>query len=67
MTSKSSRVLLGAIKGRFIMTINDRPEIRDMFSQFMVTPVELSYRVAGKPTPARELIVTSHNPGLTAD
>ena len=53
------RGLLEAAKGRFIMTINDRPETREMFAQFTLHPVELRYHVSGSPTPAKELIITS--------
>lgn len=52
------RALLEAIKGRFIMSINDHPEIREMFKGFVITPVRLNYRVGGDVTPARELIIS---------
>lgn len=51
------RDLLEAIEGRFIMSINDTPEIRDIFAGFTIEPVELNYRLSGKVTPARELII----------
>ena len=50
---------LRQIKGRFILSINDRPEIRQIFGEFSIEPVELNYRLSGKVTPARELIVSS--------
>lgn len=50
--------LLEAIEGRFIMTINDTPAIRDLFARFTIEPVELNYRLSGKVTPARELIIS---------
>jgi DNA adenine methylase len=56
-----ARILVG-IKGRFIMTLNDRPEVRELFEHFDMHPVGLSYRLSGRPTPARELIITT--PGL---
>lgn len=52
------RVLLGGLKGRFVMSINDTPSIRETFAQFHLEPVSLSYRLSGRPTPARELIIT---------
>lgn len=55
------RGLLGAIEGRFIMTINDRPQIREMFAGFTIEPVDLLYRLSGAATPAKELIITSPN------
>ncbi|MGV1823773.1 hypothetical protein [Agrobacterium vitis] len=53
-------VLAGRLKslhGRFILSINDRPEIREIFACFSVEGAELSYSVSGgKGTEARELI-----------
>ena len=50
---------LAGIKGRFILSINDRPEVRALFGRFQIEPVELLYRVSGKPTEAAELIVSN--------
>ena len=50
---------LASLKGRFILTINDRPETRAMFSRFEVRGVDLFYRVSGGATPARELIISN--------
>jgi DNA adenine methylase len=50
--------LLRAIQGRFILSINDRPEVRAIFAGFMIEEVTLSYRISGASTPARELIIT---------
>lgn len=49
--------LLRALHGRFIMSINDVPEIRELFAWATIEPVELNYRVSGKVTAARELII----------
>jgi DNA adenine methylase len=52
--------LLEGLQGRFILTINDRPETRALYAgRFAVEPVELTYRRAGPPTVGRELIVRS--------
>lgn len=53
------RNLLAGLKGRFVMTINDRPETRDLFAAFDIKPVELLYRLSGEATPARELVIAS--------
>lgn len=50
---------LASIKGRFILSINDRPEVRELFGGFTLEPVGLFYRVSGKPTDAAELIVSN--------
>ena len=51
---------LGRLRGRFILSINDVPEIREAFADFDMRQVELLYTVAGgKGRPAKELIITS--------
>ncbi|QQQ19660.1 DNA adenine methylase [Brevundimonas vitis] len=52
---------LEAVQGRFILTINDRPETRALFAgqAFHIEPVGVTYRLSGAPTEARELIITS--------
>ncbi|WP_048646613.1 DNA adenine methylase [Nitratireductor soli] len=56
---------LARLKGRFILSINDRPEVRAIFAGFAIEAVTLTYSIAGgRGTPARELIITntrSHN------
>ena len=52
------RTLLEGLQGRFILTINDRPEVRTIFADFDIEAVELTYRLSGPPTKARELIIT---------
>lgn len=52
------RDLLGSIQGRFILSINDTPEIRAIFAGFEIEEVTLNYRLSGGVTPARELIVS---------
>lgn len=50
--------LLEGLQGRFILSINDTPEIREIFGRFAIEEVTLNYRLSGKVTPARELIVS---------
>ena len=50
--------LLGRLKGRFVLSINDVPQVRELFGGFALEPVELNYTITkGAATPARELIV----------
>jgi DNA adenine methylase len=51
--------VLAQLQGRFVLSINDTPEIRAMFGRFKSAPVDLTYRISGAPTAAKELIVTS--------
>jgi DNA adenine methylase len=53
--------LLSGIKGRFILSINDHPEIRATFAQFHLEPVQVGYSIGGGNKQAKfgELIVTA--------
>lgn len=50
--------LLQGIKGRFILTINASPKMREIFARFSCEEVGLNYRIGGAPTPACELVLT---------
>lgn len=54
---------LRQLKGRFVLSINDVPEVRDIFSPFEVESVHLTYTVAGgnNSVSATELIVRGWN------
>lgn len=52
------RDLLSGLQGRFILSINDKPEIREIFHGFEIEEVALNYRLSGKVTPARELVIS---------
>jgi DNA adenine methylase len=49
---------LRALKGRFILTLNDVPEVRRIFSWASIEAVRLTYTTAGRPTEGREVIIT---------
>ena len=52
--------LLERLKGRFILSLNDRPEVREIFSAFRQIPVALKYSVSSqRSTDAAELIITN--------
>lgn len=54
--------LLANIKGKFILTVNDAPEMRSVFAGFDIEAAELTYTVNGEnPKRVTELIVTSKN------
>ncbi len=49
---------LTTIKGRFLLSINDVPEIREIFKGCQILPIELNYSIAGGAgTKAKELII----------
>ncbi|SDG01710.1 DNA adenine methylase, partial [Rhodobacter capsulatus] len=47
------------LKGRFLLSINDVPEIREIFSWAEIEPVRTTYSIAGKgqSIPAAELLI----------
>jgi DNA adenine methylase len=50
--------VLGKVKGKWIMSINDEPEIREIFSAFSIETVTLSYSAPNGPRPeGREPLV----------
>ncbi|WP_375699794.1 hypothetical protein [Pseudophaeobacter sp. TrK17] len=56
---------LGAIRGKFILSINDCPEIRALFAGFEFEQVRLKYTVAaGGATEATELIISNFEPRI---
>lgn len=52
--------VLRGVQGRFIMSINDRPEVREIFEGFSLAEVSTSYSVSGggRSGNAAELIIT---------
>jgi DNA adenine methylase len=59
---KMATVLAG-IHSRFILSINDHPDIREVFKGFTIKPVTLNYSVSkGKQTLGKELLVTNYQP-----
>ncbi|CAN5506261.1 DNA adenine methylase [soil metagenome] len=51
-------IILSALQGRFILSINDTPFIRATFAGFALEEVGVTYQLSGKATAARELIVS---------
>ena len=43
------REMLGRLKGKFLLTLNDLPPVRDLFSGFHQKPISLSYSAANLP------------------
>lgn len=52
------RGLLVGLQGRFILSLNDTPEVRKMFAGFDIEEVALHYGVGGGQRPAREVIIS---------
>jgi DNA adenine methylase len=53
------RGLLEGLEGSFIMTLNDCPQAREMFGQFVIQPVELHYTLSSGARAVKELVISS--------
>ncbi len=53
--------LLGHLKGRFILPLNDRAEVRETFARFRLEPIQTTYTIVGqgRAKRARELLITA--------
>lgn len=51
--------VLSALKGRFVLSINDVPDVRAVFFRFSITSVQTTYTVGSAARPAAELIITN--------
>ncbi|MET3589957.1 hypothetical protein ABID23_001049, partial [Bartonella silvatica] len=52
--------LLAQLKRKFLLSLNDVPEIRKIFSQFKIKEVNTSYTCSSNnPTPAQEVIISN--------
>jgi DNA adenine methylase len=52
---------LRSLQGRFIITVNDIPELRAMFDWAQIETAGLTYSVGSQNgKPAREIIITNH-------
>ena len=55
---------LGAIKGRFLLSINDTPGVRAVFAGFAMREFETTYTVgAGAASKAAELLISNYPVG----
>jgi DNA adenine methylase len=50
--------LLGKIKGRFILSLNDVPAVWEIFDRFTIEAVSLNYRLSGGVTEASEVLIS---------
>lgn len=50
---------LAALKGRFLLSLNDHLDVRRIFAGFAVVGVDLTYSICGAAVPASELIISN--------
>jgi DNA adenine methylase len=54
---------LARLKGRFILSLNDRPEVRQTFTAFHIQRIELAYTAQAKPGRRYgEVLITNFEP-----
>lgn len=51
--------MLAGIRGRFILSLNDHPEVRRIFARFDMEAVGTTYSTGMQPAAARELIISN--------
>ncbi len=59
---------LETIKGRFIVSLNDRPEVREIFAAFKILDVPLTYTIGGgEGKPVSEVIIMDRKEPVVAN
>lgn len=51
---------LGGIKGKFLLSLNDTPEVREIFAQFIIEPVSVRYSCGTTKTVAKEVLIRNY-------
>lgn len=51
--------VLQGLRGRFILSINDCTEARNLFGRWKMLQASLNWSVGGQPTAAKEIIITN--------
>lgn len=51
---------LSKIKGKFLLSLNDTPEVRQIFSKFIIEGVSVTYSCSKKSTKAKEVLIRNY-------
>ncbi len=57
---------LHRISGKFLLSLDDRPEVRNLFSSWSLLPVELTYTARTKAKRYGELLISNFEPGAAS-
>lgn len=60
------RARLRSLAGAFILTLNDRPEVREFFAEFTIEAVAFRYSLSRKHNDGCELVITNRPDALAA-
>ncbi len=56
--------MLAGLRGHFVMSLNDHPEVRRLFAAFQIEAVETTYSIsAGAASRVREVVISNAPPG----
>lgn len=61
------RDLLSGVKGKFLLSINDHPTVREWYPSFFIKEVETRYTLSKQQSgrqPAKELLISNYDPAL---
>lgn len=50
--------ILGGLKGHFVLSLNDRPEVRAVFARFAIEAVSTTYSISGRAERVGEVLIT---------
>lgn len=53
--------LLAGIKGKFIVSLNDHPDVREIFKAFTIRTVETTYSIAGENQKVSEVLISNYD------
>ena len=61
----NTTIFMGRLNGRFILSLNDRAEVRETFARFRLEPIQTTYTIVGqgRAKRARELLITAGRRG----
>jgi len=51
---------INRIKGKFLLSLNDTPEVREIFAQFIIEPVSVRYSCGTTKTVAKEVLIRNY-------
>ncbi|MBL7997734.1 MAG: DNA adenine methylase [Candidatus Kapabacteria bacterium] len=58
--------LLKPLQGKFILSLNDLPEVREIFKGYRFASMETKYTISGKSQKVKEVLILNYDPSKTA-
>jgi DNA adenine methylase len=57
---KELRKLLGKVKGKWLLSYNDHPQVREMYKDYDIQEAETLYSLSGKTIPKTEILIKNY-------